>query len=107
MDAPTSGDIFPTREAIEWIDRADLTVPLEIPPLPPEADPKNVPQDEHRELRAEIARLKKEKKLTFSRTTTRRRISRMWPTPSATHFISPKKAPSRMPRFCSKLRFCS
>src|ERR1041385_9201729 len=61
MDAPISGDIFPAREAIDWIDRADLTVPLEIPPVPPEADPTNLPEDEHRQLMSEIARLKKEK----------------------------------------------
>ena len=61
MDAPISGDIFPAREAIDWIDRADLTVPLEIPPVPPEAEPTNLPEDEHRQLMSEIARLKKEK----------------------------------------------
>ena len=61
MDGPMSGDIFPAREAIDLIDRVDLTLPLEIPPLPPEAEPRNVPADEHRWLLAEIARLKKEK----------------------------------------------
>ncbi len=61
MDAPASGDIFPAREAIEWIDRADLGVPLEIPPVAPEADPGKVAPEEHRRLVEEIARLKKEK----------------------------------------------
>lgn len=61
MERPASGAIFLAREAIEWIDRMDLGVPLEIPPLPPEAEPQNVPEDEHLRLMAEIARLKKEK----------------------------------------------
>ena len=43
MNGPMSGDIFPAREAIDLIDQIDLGLPLEIPPLPPEAEPKNVP----------------------------------------------------------------
>lgn len=61
MNGPMSGDIFPAREAIDLIDQIDLGLPLEIPPLPPEAEPKNVPSEEHRWLLGEIARLKKEK----------------------------------------------
>ena len=61
MNGPMSGDIFPAREAIDLIDQIDLGLPLEIPPLPPEAEPKNVPTEEHRWLLGEIARLKKEK----------------------------------------------
>src|SRR6185369_14685734 len=61
MDGPMSGDIFPARDAIELIDRVDLGLPLEIPPVSPEADPENVPAEEHRWLLAEITRLKKEK----------------------------------------------
>jgi quinolinate synthase len=56
-----SGDIFPAREAIGLIDQVELGVPLEIPPVPTEAEPENVPAEEHRWLLAEIARLKKEK----------------------------------------------
>jgi quinolinate synthase len=61
MDGPMSGDIFPAREAIGLIDQVELGVPLEIPPVPTEAEPENVPAEEHRWLLAEIARLKKEK----------------------------------------------
>src|SRR5688572_19365281 len=61
MDGPLSGDIFPAKRAIELIDQVDLSLPIEIPPVPPESDPDNVPPAEHRELLAEIARLKKEK----------------------------------------------
>lgn len=61
MDNPMSGDIFPARQAIGLIDQVDLGLPIEIPPVPPEADPDNVPEAEHRDLLAEIARLKKEK----------------------------------------------
>jgi len=39
MDGPMSGDIFPAREAIDLIDQIDLSLPLKIPPLPPEAEP--------------------------------------------------------------------
>ena len=62
MDGVMSGDIFPAREAIGLIDQVDLGVPLEIPPVPPEAEPENVPAEEHRWLLAEIFRLKKEKR---------------------------------------------
>src|SRR5574341_667041 len=62
MDGPMSGDIFPAREAIELIDQVDLALPMEIPPVPPQSDPDNVPAAERRELLAEIARLKKAKR---------------------------------------------
>ena len=61
MDNPMSGDIFPARQAIELIDQIDLLLPIEIPPVPTEAEPDNVAPEEHRWLLAEIARLKKEK----------------------------------------------
>ena len=61
MDSPMSGDILPAKRAIELIDRVDLSLPIEIPELPPEADPDNVPAEEHRQLLAEIGQLKKEK----------------------------------------------
>src|SRR5437870_6222888 len=43
------------------IDQVDLSVPIEIPPVPAEAEPDNVPEEEHRWLLSEIARLKKER----------------------------------------------
>ena len=61
MDGPMSGYIFPAKQAIEMIDQVDLSLPIEIPPVPEEAEPDNVPAEEHRALLAEIARLKKEK----------------------------------------------
>jgi len=61
MDGPMSGDIFPAKQAIELIDQIDLSLPIEIPPVPPEAEPDNVAPEEHRELLDEIARLKIEK----------------------------------------------
>jgi quinolinate synthase len=61
MDGPMSGDIFPARDAIALIDQLDLGVPLDIPPVPAEAEPGNVPDSEHRWLLAEITRLKKER----------------------------------------------
>jgi quinolinate synthase len=61
MDMPMTGDIFPAKQAIELIDQVDLSLPIEIPPVPEEAEPDNVPAEEHRALLAEIAELKKEK----------------------------------------------
>ena len=61
MDAPVSGDIFPAKQAVKMIDQVDLSLPLEIPLIPEEAEPDNVPKDEHRWLLSEIARLKKER----------------------------------------------
>ncbi len=61
MDQPISGEILRAKEAIGMIDRVDLSVPIEIPPVPPEAEPDNVPTEEHRWLLSEIARLKKER----------------------------------------------
>ena len=59
MDRPMSGDIFPARQAIEMIDQVDLSLPIEIPAVPLEADPDNVPPEDHRELLEEDCRLKK------------------------------------------------
>ena len=61
MDAPASGDIFPAVEAIRMIDEVDLTPPIEVPPVSPDAYPENVPEEEHRWLDSEIRRLKKER----------------------------------------------
>jgi quinolinate synthase len=61
MDLPVSGDILPAREAVRMIDEVDLTPPIEVPPISPEANPKNVPEAEHRWLQAEITRLKGER----------------------------------------------
>ncbi len=61
MDLPVSGDIFPAVEAIRMIDEVDLIPPIEIPTVPPDAYPENVPAGEHRWLESEIRRLKKER----------------------------------------------
>ena len=61
MEMPMAGEIFPAKQAIELIDQVDLSVPIEIPAVPSDADPDNVPVEEHQVLLAEIARLKKEK----------------------------------------------
>src|SRR5437867_5550619 len=61
MDQPISGDILRAKEAIGMIDQVDLSVPIEIPPVPAEAEPDNVPEEEHHWLLSEIARLKKER----------------------------------------------
>ncbi len=61
MDMPMSGDIFPARQAIEMIDQVDLSLPIEIPAVPLESDPDNVPPADHRALLAEVAALKKAK----------------------------------------------
>ena len=61
MDAPVSGDIFPAVQAIRMIDEVDLTPPIEVPAISPDAYPENVPEEEHRWLAAEISQLKKER----------------------------------------------
>jgi quinolinate synthase len=61
MEVPVSGDIFPAIEAIRMIDQVDLTPPIEIPAVSPDAYPENVPEEEHRWLQSEISRLKKER----------------------------------------------
>ena len=52
MDGPMSGDIFPAKQAIEMIDQVDLSLPLEIPPVPADAEPDNVPHWLSKEGRA-------------------------------------------------------
>ena len=47
MDGVVSGDIFPAKVAIGMIDEVDLAPPIEIPVVPAEADPDNVPTEEH------------------------------------------------------------
>ncbi len=61
MDGPMSGDIFPAKQAIELIDQVDLSLPIKIPPVPPESNPDNVPDAEHCRLLTEVSRLKEEK----------------------------------------------
>lgn len=55
------GDILPAREAIAMIPEVDLGSPLEIPPIPAEANPENISEEERQFLHTEIKRLKKEK----------------------------------------------
>src|SRR3989338_8218895 len=56
-----SGDILPAREAIALLDEIDLGPTIDLPPVPPEAHPENIPEDERRWLKREIARLKRER----------------------------------------------
>src|SRR5437867_8302913 len=62
MDLPASGDIFPAKEAVRMIDAVDLTPPIEVPPISPDAYPENVSDEEHRWLQSEISRLKRERR---------------------------------------------
>jgi len=55
------GDILRAREAIEMIPEVDLGPPIEVPPIPPEADPKNISKDERQWLVVEIKRIAKER----------------------------------------------
>ena len=61
MEMRVSGDILLATEAIRMIDEVDLTPPIEVPPISSDAYPENVPDDEHRWLGSEIARLKRER----------------------------------------------
>ncbi len=55
------GDILPAREAIEMIPRIDLGPPIEVPPIPLDALPENIPEEERVWLHSEIRRLAKER----------------------------------------------
>ncbi|MDP3792643.1 MAG: quinolinate synthase [bacterium] len=55
------GDILLARDAIAAIPEVDLGPPIEVPPIPPEANPKNIPEEERQWLVAEIKRLAKER----------------------------------------------
>lgn len=55
------GDILPAKEAIAAIPEVDLGPPIEVPPIPPEADPSNIPEEKRQWYIAEIKRLSKEK----------------------------------------------
>src|SRR3989344_1927634 len=57
----TSGDILRANEAIEMIPSVDLTSPIEVPPIPAEADPKNITEEERQWLKSEITRYMQEK----------------------------------------------
>ncbi len=58
---PLPGDILPAKEAIKMIPEVDLGPPIEIPLIPPEANPENISAEERQFLHTEIKRLKKEK----------------------------------------------
>ena len=107
MDAPVSGDIFPAIQAIRLIDEIDLAPPIEIPPIPPEVDPETVPEEEHRQLHAEILGSSRNVTPIFSPTTTRRRTSKTSPMPSVIRFIWRKEARRPTPIFFSKRPCCS
>lgn len=55
------GDILPAREAIAMIPEVDLGPPIEVPPIPAEANPANISKEERLFWRSEIKRFKKEK----------------------------------------------
>lgn len=61
MSEVVSGDILPAREAIATMDELDLSPPIEVPAIPAEAHPENIPEEERRWLHGEIARLKRER----------------------------------------------
>lgn len=56
-----AGDILPAREAIALMDQTDLGPSIDVPEIPEDAHPENVPQEEREFLQGEIRRLKKEK----------------------------------------------
>lgn len=56
---PQAGDIFPAQIAIDSIPDTDLGPPIEIPPIPPEANPDNISEDRKNWLISEIRHLKK------------------------------------------------
>src|SRR5947207_14925761 len=62
MDLPASGDSLPDKEAARMIDAVDLTPPIEVPPISPDAYPENMSDKEHRWLQSEISRLKRERR---------------------------------------------
>lgn len=57
----TPGDILPAREAIAAIPDTDLGPPIEVPPIPFDAKPENISDEERVFLHTEIRRLKKER----------------------------------------------
>jgi len=56
-----AGDILPATEAIEMMDQVDLGPTIDIPEIPPEADPANLTEEERGFLQGEIRRLKTER----------------------------------------------
>lgn len=56
-----AGDILPAREAIAAIPETDLSPPIEVPAVPVEAHPENIPEEERAFLHREIKRLKQER----------------------------------------------
>lgn len=61
MEGPVSGDILPAIDAIRMIDEIDLVPPIDIPAIPPDVHPENIPAEEHDWLESEILRLKRER----------------------------------------------
>ena len=56
-----AGDILPAKEAISMLEQVDLGPTIEIPEIPPEADPEYTPLEERERLKKEILRLKTER----------------------------------------------
>jgi len=57
----TAGDILPAKEAVSMIEQVDLGPTIDIPEIPPGADPEYTPVAERDRLKGEILRLKKER----------------------------------------------
>ena len=53
------GDILLAREAVALMDQSDLGPSIDVPPIPLDADPENIPEEEREWLHEEIRRLKK------------------------------------------------
>lgn len=55
------GDILPAKKAVRMIPEVDLGAPIEVPPIPSEADPKNISPEERMERSNKIKKLAEEK----------------------------------------------
>ena len=61
IDEVVAGEILPAKEAILMLDQVDLGPMIDIPEIPPEADPEYTPPEERERLKKEILRLKTER----------------------------------------------
>ena len=61
IDEVVAGEILPAKEAISMLDQVDLGPTIDIPEIPPEADPDYTPLEERECLKKEIMRLKTER----------------------------------------------
>ncbi|MBT4430695.1 MAG: quinolinate synthase NadA [Nitrospinaceae bacterium] len=61
IDEVVAGEILPAKEAIAMLDQVDLGPTIDIPEIPPEADPEYTSAPERERLKNEILRLKTER----------------------------------------------